>query len=120
MSGCCGRAIPARKTPRTAVSSRTRPRWICRRGSGSASIAPLLPPGQPGQTDEQGGVDRPGILAEVADAFEQDRAAVVDRVERGRPDVPVERAEAGGVMRVVASVVVVDVGGDEPGAGGER
>ena len=37
-----------------------------------------------------------GFVPEVPDAFEHDRTAVVDRVERRDPGGPVERAEAGG------------------------
>ena len=59
------------------------------------------------------------MFAKVPDAFEHDRAAIVDGVEGFGPGGPVEDAEAGGEVRVLSAVVVVDVGGAEEPAGGE-
>jgi hypothetical protein len=55
----------------------------------------------------------------VPDAFQHDGAGVADRVEGVDPGIPVDGAEAGGLVGVVAAVIVVDVGGAQPGSGGE-
>ena len=50
------------------------------------------------------------VFAEVLDAFEDDRAGVADGIERTPPRGPVDRSVAGGQMRILAAVIVVDVG----------
>ena len=50
-----------------------------------------------------------GVVAEVANAFQKNRSAIANLVERSAPLRPVDRAVAGRLMRILPAVVVVDV-----------